>query len=96
MAIRAARPGSPRRQPLGTIYNAGPAAPTSIRRVVELCAEALGMLFEQLPQSVAHQAKIGSIELSVKDRETINVPVWAGVGAIVIGGLLVLFGGKKG
>ena len=34
--------------PLGTIYNAGPAEPTSIRRVVELCAEALGMPFEQL------------------------------------------------
>src|SRR3954468_3987587 len=34
--------------PLGTVYNAGPAEPTSIRRVVELCAEALGMPFEQL------------------------------------------------
>jgi len=34
--------------PLGTTYNAGPAQPTSIRRVVELCAEALGMPFEQL------------------------------------------------
>ncbi len=34
--------------PLGAIYNAGPAEPTSIRRVVELCAEALGMPFEQL------------------------------------------------
>lgn len=34
--------------PLGAIYNAGPPEPTSIRRVVELCAEALGMPFEQL------------------------------------------------
>jgi len=34
--------------PLGTIYNAGPAQPTSIRRVVELTAQALGMPFEQL------------------------------------------------
>jgi dTDP-glucose 4,6-dehydratase len=34
--------------PLGIIYNAGPAEPTSIRRVVELCAEALGMPFGQL------------------------------------------------
>ena len=34
--------------PLGKIYNAGPAEPTSIRKVVELCAEALGMPFEQL------------------------------------------------
>lgn len=34
--------------PQGKVYNAGPAEPTSIRRVVELCAEALGMPFEQL------------------------------------------------
>ncbi len=34
--------------PLGTTYNAGPAEPTSIRRVVELCAEALGMPFGEL------------------------------------------------
>lgn len=34
--------------PLGKIYNAGPKEPTSIRRVVELCAETLGMPFEQL------------------------------------------------
>lgn len=34
--------------PLGKIYNAGPENPTSIRRVVELTAEALGIPFEQL------------------------------------------------
>lgn len=34
--------------PLGAVYNAGPKDPTSIRRVVELCAEALGIPFEQL------------------------------------------------
>ena len=43
-----------------------------------------------------HQAKLGPIELSVKEKETVNVPVWAGVGAIVIGGALLLFGSKKG
>ena len=37
-----------------------------------------------------HEATIGSLELSVKDKETVNVPVWAGVGAIVVGGLLLL------
>jgi len=37
-----------------------------------------------------HEAKIGSLELSVKDQETVNVPVWAGVGAIVVGGVLLL------
>ncbi|PWT86753.1 MAG: dTDP-glucose 4,6-dehydratase [Proteobacteria bacterium] len=34
--------------PLGTIYNAGPPEPTSIRRVVELTAQALGIPFDQL------------------------------------------------
>lgn len=39
--------------PLGAIYNAGPAEPTSIRRVVELTAEALGMPFDQLCEVTA-------------------------------------------
>ena len=34
--------------PFGTVYNAGPKDPTSIRRVVELTAQALGIPFEQL------------------------------------------------
>ncbi|MEP6679225.1 MAG: hypothetical protein ABJB78_07995 [Betaproteobacteria bacterium] len=42
-----------------------------------------------------HDVKLGPIELSVKDKETVNVPIWAGVGAIVVGGLLLFFGSKK-
>jgi uncharacterized membrane protein YidH (DUF202 family) len=42
------------------------------------------------------QLKLGPIELSVKEKETVNVPLWVGVGAIVIGGALLLIGGKKG
>lgn len=34
--------------PLGQIYNVGPDEPTSIRRVVELCAEATGVAFDNL------------------------------------------------
>ncbi|MFQ5955499.1 MAG: GDP-mannose 4,6-dehydratase [Kiloniellales bacterium] len=34
--------------PPGRVYNAGPAEPTSIRRVIELTAEALGVRFEEL------------------------------------------------
>lgn len=37
-----------------------------------------------------HEAKIGSLEISLKDTETVNVPIWAGVGAIVVGGFLLL------
>ena len=39
--------------------------------------------------------KLGPIELSVKETKTVNIPLWAGVGAIVFGGLLLVFGSKK-
>jgi uncharacterized membrane protein len=42
-----------------------------------------------------HEAKIGPLVLSVTDKETVNVPIWAGVGAIVVGGLLLVVGSKK-
>jgi len=41
-----------------------------------------------------HQAKLGSLELSIKDTETVNIPVWLGVGAMVAGGLLLVSGKK--
>lgn len=42
-----------------------------------------------------HKAKIGTIELSVRDKQTVNVPVWAGVGALVLGGVLLVIGRAK-
>ncbi|MEO8123771.1 MAG: hypothetical protein ABI633_06945 [Burkholderiales bacterium] len=42
-----------------------------------------------------HEATIGPLHMSVAEKQTVNVPVWAGVGAIVIGGALLLFGGRK-
>jgi uncharacterized membrane protein YidH (DUF202 family) len=42
-----------------------------------------------------HQAKVGPIVLSVKDNETVNVPLWVSVGAIVVGGLILVFGSRK-
>jgi TRAP-type C4-dicarboxylate transport system permease small subunit len=36
-----------------------------------------------------HQAKIGPLELSIKDKETVNIPVWAGVAAMVAGAFLL-------
>ncbi|HET9978529.1 MAG TPA: hypothetical protein VFQ20_13910 [Burkholderiaceae bacterium] len=40
--------------------------------------------------------KLGPVELSVKEKKTVNIPMWAGVGAIVAGGLLLLTGARKG
>lgn len=39
--------------------------------------------------------KLGPIELSVKEKESVNIPVWAGAGAILAGGLLLLMGSKR-
>jgi uncharacterized membrane protein len=40
--------------------------------------------------------KLGPLELSVKEKESVNVPVWAGVAAVVAGGLLLVFGARRG
>jgi len=39
--------------------------------------------------------KLGPIELSVKENKTVNVPMWAGVGAIVVGALLLVLDGRN-
>ena len=41
-----------------------------------------------------HQAKLGPIEFSVKEKDRVNIPVWAGLGAILLGGALLLAGGR--
>lgn len=41
------------------------------------------------------QAKIGPLELSIKEKETIDIPLWASIAAIVAGAGLIFIGGKK-
>ena len=43
-----------------------------------------------------HRTRLGPLELSVSEKETVNIPLWAGVGAIVIGGVLLVAGRGKG
>ena len=65
--------------------------------VVLLVAGALALAYGSFSYTKDTTAvKVGPLELSVKEKETVNVPVWAGVGAIVVGGLLLAFGGKRG
>ena len=62
-----------------------------IAAIALIVAGVLGLVYGGFSYTKeTHSAKIGSVELSVKDNETVNVPVWAGVGAIVIGGLLLV------
>ena len=67
-----------------------------IAAIVLIVVGVLGLVYGSFSYTKeTHEAKLGPIELSVKDNETINIPVWAGVGAIAFGGVLLLFGSKK-
>jgi hypothetical protein len=67
-----------------------------IMAIVLIIGGLLGLVYGQFSYTKETQeAKLGPFELSVKDTETVNVPVWVGVGAIVAGGGLLLFASKK-
>lgn len=65
--------------------------------IILIAAGVIALVYGSFSYTKETQAvKLGPLELSVKEKETVNVPMWAGVGAIVIGGLLLVLGGKKG
>jgi LPXTG-motif cell wall-anchored protein len=65
--------------------------------IVLIVAGVLGLMYGTFSYTKeTHDVKLGPIELSVKEKQTVNVPVWAGVGAIVAGGGLLLLARKKG
>ena len=58
--------------------------------IVLIVAGGLGLLYGSFTYTKeTHDAKIGPIELSVTENETVNIPIWAGVGAIVAGAFLL-------
>jgi multidrug transporter EmrE-like cation transporter len=67
-----------------------------IAAIVLIVAGVLGLAYGSFSYTKeTHEAKLGPIELSVKERQSVNVPVWAGVGAIVIGGVILVVGSKR-
>lgn len=42
-----------------------------------------------------HKAKLGPLELAVKEKERVAIPTWAGVVAIAAGAALLLVPGKR-
>jgi hypothetical protein len=70
--------------------------PVKIAGIVLIIAGVLGLVYGGFTYTKeTHKAKLGPLELTVKDDETVNIPVWAGVGAIALGSVLLLVGGKK-
>jgi membrane associated rhomboid family serine protease len=70
---------------------------TRIVAILFIVGGALGLVYGSFSYTKDTTAlKLGPIELKVEEKETVNVPVWAGIGAIVVGAVLLAVGGKKG
>jgi hypothetical protein len=86
-----ALPGHRQGDTMGANMNAG-----KIVAIVLIVAGVLGLAYGGFSYTKqTHDIKMGPIEMSVQEKQTVNVPVWAGVGAIAIGAALLLLGGRK-
>ena len=64
--------------------------------LVLMVAGILGLAYGGFSYTRAtHDVDVGPLHVSVDDKRHVNVPVWAGVGAIMIGGLLFATGIKR-
>jgi len=70
--------------------------PLRILGAILIVAGALGLAFGGFSYTKeTHKAEIGPLKLSLKEKEDVNVPVWAGVAAVVAGLVLVFVGGNR-
>ena len=68
---------------------------TKIVGILFIVAGTLGLIYGGFSfTKEKHDVKLGSLQFSVVEKETVNVPVWAGAGAIGIGVILLLIGRK--
>ena len=64
--------------------------------VVLIIVGALGLIYGGFSYTQDNTAvKIGPLELTVQEKKSINIPLWAGIGALVVGVVLVGVGGKS-
>ncbi|MDD5272840.1 MAG: hypothetical protein PHU14_09000, partial [Methylovulum sp.] len=57
-----------------------------IMAIILIAAGLLGLVYGQFSYTKETQeAKIGALELTVKDTQTVNIPIWAGIAAMAAG-----------
>jgi len=68
---------------------------TKIVGLLLIVAGTLGLIYGGFSYTKdRHDVKLGPLQFSVAEKETVNVPVWAGAGAIAAGVILLLIGRK--
>jgi hypothetical protein len=68
---------------------------TKILGVLFLVAGVLVLLYHGFSVPRERDAKLGPIEVTMKQSERVNIPNWVGVVGIAAGGGLLLWGGRK-
>lgn len=69
---------------------------TKMAAILLIIAGAIGLAIGSFSYTKnTEQVKLGPIELSVKEKETVNIPVWLGGGAVILGVFLLVLGNKK-
>ena len=70
--------------------------PVKIVGIVLIVAGALALAYGGFSfTKETHKAEIGPLKLAVQEKERVNVPQWAGLGAILVGVVLLVAGKKK-
>ena len=65
--------------------------------VVLIVLGALGLVYGGFSYTKdTQEVKLGPLEFSVKEKKDVNIPMWAGIAAIVAGGLMLVMGKKQG
>jgi len=69
---------------------------TRLLAVILIVAGVLGLAYGSFTYTEnTHSTQVGPINLSIKDKKTVNVPIWAGGGLVVAGVVLLLMRGKN-
>ena len=64
--------------------------------VLLIVAGVVGLIYQQFSfTKETTQAKLGPLELTLKEKETVNVPLWASLGAIGVGVVRLVSGGRR-
>ena len=66
-------------------------SPLKIVAMLLIAAGIAGLVYGGITYTkTTHEANVGGLQFSIKDKKTVNIPMWAGIGAIVIGGVLLV------